>query len=264
MIIDTHCHLTDEAFTADVEACIVNAKEAGVQRIMLACCDETEFPLILDLSRRHPGMFYQSIGIHPENLSIDLPTQLGKIRQLLEAHHDQIQAIGEIGIDLYWDKSRFDDQCVALEQQMAWALEYDLPVLMHIREAMPQFLEFMRTRIYNMCNAQGRRLRGILHCYNGTADEAEQTLQYGDFLFGIGGTITYKKSKVPEVAKAIGLQRIVLETDAPYLSPVPHRGKRNEPAYTALTAQFLAELLGASREEVEEVTTANALRLFEQ
>ena len=264
MIIDTHCHLIDEAFTSDVEACILNAQAAGVERIMQACCDETEFPLILALSQKHPGVLYNSIGIHPENMATDIHAQLGKIGQLLREHRAEIHAVGEIGLDLYWDKSRLEDQCTVLEQQMLWAAEHDLPVLLHIREAMPQFLDLMRTRIYNKVSAQGKRVRGILHCYSGTAEEAQEALQYGDFWFGIGGTLTYKKSKVPEVAKAIGLQRIVLETDAPYLSPMPHRGKRNEPAYTALTAQFLAELLGTSRQEVETVTTANALQLFGQ
>lgn len=264
MIIDTHCHLIDEAFTTDVEACIVNAQTAGVGRIMQACCDENEFMQILAMGRQHPGVLYNSIGIHPENMATDIHAQLGRIGQLLREHRAEIQAVGEIGIDLYWDKSRLADQCTVLEQQMLWAAEYDLPVLLHIREAMPQFLELLRTHIYNKVKEQGGSIRGILHCYSGTADEADEVLRYGDFLFGIGGTLTYKKSKVPAVAQAVGLQRIALETDAPYLSPVPHRGKRNEPAYTALTAQFLAEVLGTTLAEVEAVTTANAIRLLGQ
>lgn len=262
MIIDTHCHLSDEAFTEDVEACIVNAQAAGVCKMMQACCDETEFPLILELSHKHPGVLYSSIGIHPENISIDIESQLQKTHQLLAEHHQEIHAIGEVGIDLYWDKSRLDDQLKALTEQILWAAEYDLPVLLHIRDAMPQFLELMRTHIYNILKEQGRTMHAILHCYSGTAEEAMEAQKYGDFLFGIGGTLTYKKSRVPDVVKAIGLERIVLETDAPYLAPVPHRGKRNEPAYTAVTAQYLANLLEVPLTEVERITTANAMRML--
>lgn len=262
MIIDTHCHLIDEAFTADVEACIVRAQEAGVGAVMQACCDEKEFAAIQALSHQHPGMLYSSIGIHPENLADDLELQLSTTHHLLLQNRAEIHAIGEIGLDLYWDKSRVREQCHALEQQIMWAVENDLPVLLHIREAMPLFLELLKDNIYNKVKETGKRLRGILHCYSGTAEEALKALQYGDFLFGVGGTLTYKKSKVPEVVRSLGLERIVLETDAPYLSPIPHRGKRNEPAYTRLTAQFMAELLEVPMEEVEQVTTSNAKRML--
>lgn len=262
MIIDTHCHLIDEAFTSDVEACVVHAQEAGVEKIMQACCDEKEFLQILALSKRYPERLYSSIGIHPENLAEDIDPQLDTIEKLLKEHRQEIKAVGEIGLDLYWDKSRIDDQRTALTRQMLLAADYDMPVLLHIREAMPEFLDLLKHTIYNKVKEQGKEVRGILHCYSGTAEEAAEVLQYGDFLFGIGGTLTYKKSKVPEVAKAIGLERIVLETDAPYLAPIPHRGKRNEPAYTRLTALFLAELLEVPLEVVEQTTTTNAIRML--
>lgn len=262
MLIDTHCHLIDEAFTTDVEASIVRAQEAGVGKIMQACCDEKEFIQILALSQKYPDTLFASIGIHPENLAEEIGQQLDAIGQLLATHREQIKAIGEVGLDLYWDKSRYVEQCIALEQQLLWAAEMDLPVLLHIREAMPQFLDMLELHIYNNVSAKGQKLRGILHCYSGTAEQAQEALKYGDFLFGIGGTLTYKKSKVPDVVRAIGLERIVLETDAPYLAPMPHRGKRNEPAYTALTAQFLADLLQRPLAEVEQVTTANAKRML--
>lgn len=259
MIIDTHCHLIDEAFTQDVEACIVNAQEAGVQKIVLACCDETEFPKILELCARHPGVLYPSLGIHPENMAADVDSQFEKLEKLFEQYGKPLP-IGEIGIDLHWDKTRFNDQIHLLEDQLDLAARHNLPVLLHIRDAMPEFLNLIRRR--NDDNKGTMRPRGVLHCYSGTAAEAKMALEYGDFYIGVGGTLTYKKSLVPEVVKAIGIERIVLETDAPYLAPVPFRGKRNEPAYTATTARFLAELLGLSEDTVAEITTHNAETLL--
>lgn len=262
-IIDTHCHLIDEAFTTDVEACILRAQEAGVAQMVLACCDENEFAQILALCQKHPGVLYPSIGIHPENMAKDIHAQLDKIEaQLLDfmQNNDWRLPIGEVGIDLHWDQTRLSDQYAILAQQLEWASRFDLPVLLHIRDAMPQFLRLL-DRLWNDWKGT-LRLRGILHCYSGTAAEAQEAMQYGDFYIGVGGTVTYKKSQVPEVAKAVGLERIVLETDAPYLAPVPERGHRNEPAFTAHTAKYLATLFETTPEHVAEVTTANARRLL--
>lgn len=261
MIIDTHCHLIDEAFTQDVEACIVNAHETGVEKMILACCDEKEANEIFSLCKKHPDCCYPTVGIHPENMADDVQTQMRSMKEWLDRQIDAGKkpiAIGEIGIDLHWDKTRLEDQKLLLKEQFDWALEYDLPVLLHIRDAMPEFLEFLY--IYN--KEKGCRLRGILHCYSGTTEEAQEAMSLADLYIGVGGTLTYKKSQVPEVAKTIGIENIVLETDAPYLAPVPHRGKRNEPAYTADTARFLANLLQISFEEVAAITTQNARNLF--
>lgn len=263
MIIDTHCHLIDEAFTDDVEACIVRAQEAGVAKMVLACCDENEFPQIMELCQRHPGVLYPSIGIHPENMAQDIDRQASQVKQQLDNYlqtHEWRLPIGEIGLDLHWDKTRLTDQISLLFHQLEWAQQYNLPVLLHIRDAMPEFLHMLST-LWN--DHKGTlSLRGILHCYSGTAQQALEAMQYGDFYIGIGGTVTYKKSQVPEVAQAVGLGRIVLETDAPYLAPVPERGHRNEPAYTAHTARYLATLFGVTPEHVAEVTTANAQRVL--
>lgn len=262
-IIDTHCHLIDKAFASDVEACILRAQEAGVTQMVLACCDETEFPQILELCQRYPGVLYPSIGIHPENMAQDVRQQADKVKRQLDDYlqtHSWRLPIGEVGIDLHWDKTRLTDQLSLLDEQLDWARVYDLPVLLHIRDAMPQFLSLLR-RFWNDWKGTAH-LRGILHCYSGTASQAQEAMQYGDFYIGIGGTVTYKKSQVPEVAKAVGLNRIVLETDAPYLAPVPERGHRNEPAFTAHTARFLASLFDTTPEYVAEVTTANARKLF--
>ncbi len=274
-ICDTHCHLIDPAFADDLDGVIARALEARVDRMVLACCDEKELDPILQLSARYPGHLYPTAGIHPENMADDTDTQLAALQASVlqaSANGHRIWAIGEIGLDLHWDKSRLDDQKRLLTRQLNWALDLDLPVLLHIRDAMPEFIDLMREFDRQRFDQnfdkkhQGspapRRLRGILHCYSGTIEEALEVQQYGDFLIGVGGTLTYRKSLVPEVARAVGLDRIVLETDAPYLAPVPHRGHRNEPAYTTVTSSVLADVLGRPLEEVAETTSRNAARLF--
>ncbi|MDO4496961.1 MAG: TatD family hydrolase [Bacteroidales bacterium] len=258
-IIDTHCHLIDEAFVADTAEVINNAFENNVNGIVLACCSAEEFKAITALCQQYPNNLFPTVGIHPENMEDDIATQWSNLKTLAEEHLQQnkpLVAVGEIGIDLHWDKTRLDDQKRLLQWQCDWAVEHQLPVLLHIRDAMDEWLEWMD-------NYQHKNLlRGVLHCYSGNIEQAKKALELGDWYFGIGGTLTYKKSLVPEVAKAIGLDRIVLETDAPYLAPVPYRGKRNEPAYTSTTAKALATLLEIPLEEVAQKTTANAQKLL--
>ena len=207
-IIDTHCHLISKAFTSDVEACILRAQEAGVTKMLLACCDETEFPQIMELCRKHPGVLFPSIGIHPENMADDIEAQLAATKRLLDEYCCPVDGrptrklpIGEIGFDLYWDKTRFADQQRILSEQFDWALAYGLPVLLHIRDAMQEFLDFLRQYLLNKYKsdvnaANGQRLRGILHCYSGDAQQASEAMELGDFMIGVGGTLTYKNSKV--------------------------------------------------------------------
>lgn len=260
MLIDTHCHLIDDVFASDAEECISRAQAAGVQKMLLACCDEHEFPRIIELCDRHPGVLFPSIGIHPENMADDVKAQFETLRLLYEKHNRRMP-IGEIGLDLHWDKTRLTAQMDLLYNQLLWAADNDLPVLLHIRDAMPNFLSLLN-KMYKDNNAT-THLRGILHCYSGTVTQAQDVLKYGDFYIGVGGTATYKKSQVPEVIKAVGLEHIVLETDAPYLAPMPERGHRNEPAFTAHTARFLASLLDKSYEEIAEITTRNAEKLLD-
>ena len=260
-ITDTHCHLIDEHFAADTEEVIERAVKAGVTRMVMACCDCAEYAMTRELCGRHEQVLLPTLGIHPENMADDIDSQLDEMERLLRRDHASLTAVGEIGLDLYWDKSRLDDQKKVLARQMLLALEYDLPVLLHLREAMTEFIDLLHN-IYNEANRQGKRIRGILHCYSGTIEQAEEAMTMGDFWLGIGGTVTYKKSDRIEIVKHFGLNHIVLETDAPYLAPVPHRGKRNEPAYTACVAHFIAEALGTTEEEVAQMTTANAKKLF--
>lgn len=260
-IIDTHCHLIDEAYETDQEQVILNAIEAGVDKMVVACCDNKEFRQILALCEKHKGNLFATLGIHPENLAEDIEFQLKETELLLEKYRTSICAVGEIGIDLHWDKNRLEEQKEVLARQIFLAVQHNLPVLLHVRDAMPEFLTLLKS-IHENIEPLGLKIRGILHCYSGTVEEAEEAMTMGDFLLGIGGTVTYKKSLVPEIVKHFGLDKIVLETDAPYLAPVPHRGHRNEPAYTADVAAFISNLLDCSIKEVSDKTTQNALKLF--
>jgi len=267
MIIDTHCHLIDEAFQSDVDEVVNNAIKAGVEKMILACCDEKESSQIFDICTKYPKCLYPTVGIHPENLGEDIHKQYKQLFENLVPFFKQEYglspiAIGEVGLDLHWDTTRLDDQIWLLKAQVNWAIDHDLPILFHIRDAMSEFLDLCRNTLINNAREKNSRIRGILHCYSGTSEQADEALQYGDFLFGIGGTLTYKKSHIPEIARHVGLSRIVLETDAPYLAPVPHRGKRNEPQYTAVTARSLSEILGRTYEEVIDQTTSNARQMF--
>ncbi|MBP5681439.1 MAG: TatD family hydrolase [Bacteroidales bacterium] len=264
MIIDTHCHLIDQAFQSDVEEVIRRAQEADVQKIVLACCDESELQPIITLCQKHPNTLYPTIGIHPENMEEDVHAQFEKLYGSEEAEKNLhlFRAVGEIGLDLHWDRTRLADQQWLLTAQIDWALQHDLPLLLHIRDAMEPFLEQCRQELLPRAERYGKPLRGILHCYSGTIEQAQEAMKMGDFYIGIGGTLTYKKSTVPEIAQAVGLDRIVLETDAPYLAPIPQRGHRNEPAFTQLTCQALAGILGCTPQEVADRTTRNAQELL--
>ena len=263
-MIDTHCHLTDSAFSEDISEVIDRARKAGIKKIVLACVDNDDFIRIIELQKQYPDFLIPSIGIHPEEMELDINAQLARTLYNIE-QHPEVCVIGEIGLDLHWDKSRLEDQIKILTEQVRFSLqtsgEHSMTLLIHVRDAMEDFLKIL-PQLATMASEVGKRLRGILHCFAGTADDALAIMEYGDFYFGIGGIVTYKKSDVPEVAKAIGLKRIVLETDAPYLSPVPHRGKRNEPAHLRATAEYLSTLFEISLQIVEETTTRNAEQLL--
>lgn len=258
-IIDTHCHLIDDAFTGRTDEVVCNAMQADVRQMVLACCSDEEFDQIVALCQQYEGTLFPTLGIHPENMEDDIEKQWNVIQQKGDdylARGGSLAAVGEIGIDLHWDQTRLADQLRLLEWQCDWAVSHQLPVLLHIRDAMDAWMDFFDHYRHR------DRLQGILHCYSGDARQAAYMISQGDWYFGIGGTLTYKKSLVPEVACAIGIDRLVLETDAPYLAPVPYRGKCNEPAYTALTAEALARLLGKEKEEIARITTRNARKVL--
>lgn len=252
-LIDTHCHLDNEKFDDDLEATLQRAKDAGVERIYLPGVEAPSFPKLLEIADKYPDFVYPMVGIHPTDIGADYKEQLAVVKQYLGEH--KFVAVGEIGIDLYWDKTYKAEQMMAFEQQIQMALDHDLPVNIHVRDAFNEAFEVLE-------KFDRKALRGIFHCFSGSKEIAERVLKFEQFYLGIGGVVTFKNSKLPEVVKHIGLERLVLETDAPYLAPTPHRGKRNESMYLADIADFIGNLFGMSGEKVGEITTQNALKLY--
>lgn len=259
-LIDTHCHVYDEAFREDLPQVMERAAGAGLEYLLLPNINPQTLPALLDVCNTWPGMCRPMIGLHPEDLADDFHSQLDGLKSLLDSDrapggaHRYI-GIGETGLDLYWDKSRLDDQIESFRIQIEWALEYDLPLVIHSRDSFSQLYDVLSCY-------RDRGLRGIFHCFSGTESEAAALMEFKGFMFGIGGVLTYKKSTLPSVLPLIPTDRVVLETDCPYLSPVPFRGKRNEPSYIVNTAHVMAGVYGVDVEQVAAFTSANAKRLF--
>ncbi len=256
--IDTHCHINEPEFSEDLDQVVARARESGVGLMLLPSVNTESPASIIDVCNRWPDCTRPMIGLHPEDLSQDFHAQLDVLKSMLDqdrAGRRSFVAVGEIGIDLHWDRSRLDDQIEAFRTQLEWALEYDLPVSVHCRDAHDVMVSVMEPYL-------NTGLKGVFHCFSGNAQQAMQLLEHGGFMLGIGGVLTYRKSPLPEALADVPRNRVVLETDCPYLPPVPHRGQRNEPSYLALTAQFLADVWGIGQEELSEITTANARHLF--
>ena len=252
-LIDTHCHLYSEQFDTDREQVIANAKRMGVDRILLPNVDLQTVAGMHELVANHPGVCYPMMGLHPCDVKPDYETEIAQLFSFFDTH--TYCAVGEIGIDLYWDKTTQDIQEKAFLMQVDFALEKRLPIAIHSRNATHRIIEMLK-------NYKGKGLRGVFHCFSESLELAQEILKLDGFLLGIGGVLTYKNAGLPEVMQQIDLQHIILETDSPYLPPVPHRGKRNEPAYTRLVAEKLADVKGVSLREVADITTANAEQLF--
>ena len=255
-LIDTHCHLYDEAFDADREAALQRALDAGVECMLLPDIDSQSTPRLEALMAAHPLRFRPMAGLHPTSVKEDFERELALVQERLFGRKapGRYVAVGEIGMDLYWDRTFEDEQREALRRQMRWADELDLPVCLHIRKAHNEVFGLLR-------DLGRRRYRGVMHCFGGSVQEALRAVEMG-FHLGIGGVVTFKNATMADVVQAVPLERLLLETDAPYLSPVPHRGQRNESAYLPLVAQRIADLRGISPDEVAEVTTASARALF--
>lgn len=263
-MIDTHSHLDGEEFAEDISDVLQRAKEAGVEKIFLPNVNGETLSPLLHLCAAHPDYLYPMIGLHPEDVNptqIDVDATLDKMEQLLENHHPLIRscvAIGEVGIDLYWDQTYRKKQLEVFERQISWAVKYQLPLMIHSRNAHADLVNIISKH-------EADHLTGVFHCFTGTPEEAEQLLSFSGFALGIGGVLTFKKSKLPDVLKStVPLSRIVLETDAPYMSPVPHRGKRNESAFVRYVAEKLAEVYDVSLREVEQQTNMNVARIFKK
>ncbi len=252
-IVDTHCHLYSDEFKEDIAGVIRSAREAGVQQFYLPNIDSTSIDDMLALEEKYPGVCIPMMGLHPCYVKENYKEELSLVEEWLRKRH--FAAVGEIGLDFYWDTSFTTQQYEAFHRQITWAKQYGLPIVIHTRNAMQEAIDVVKE------HADGT-LRGIFHCFGGSLPEAEQIIDLG-FLLGIGGVLTYKKSGLKEVLKSISLEHLVLETDAPYLSPVPFRGKRNESAYLRYVVNDLAELKQVPAEEVARITTANANLVFQ-
>ncbi|MGN6617554.1 MAG: TatD family hydrolase [Ilyomonas sp.] len=251
-LIDTHCHLYVEEFKEDIEAVMERARAEGVKKFFLPAIDSSETASLLALENKFKGECFAMMGLHPCSVKESYKEEL----QLVEDWIDKrdFAAIGEIGLDFYWDVTFKKEQYEVFESQMQWALDKKWPIVIHTRNAMPETIEIVKPFAV-------KGLRGIFHCFGGTIMQAQQIIEM-EFYLGIGGVITYKKSGLTEVLENISLEHLVLETDAPYLTPVPFRGKRNESSYLKYVAQKLAEVKKVSVEEVTAITSANAEKIF--
>nr|MBP6315234.1 TatD family hydrolase [Chitinophagaceae bacterium] len=252
MYIDTHTHIYDEKFDLDRSDMIQKAIDAGVEKMYLPNCDSTTIEGMFAVEKEFPNNCFAMMGLHPCYVKEHVADELKIVEQWLSQR--KFAAVGEIGLDYYWDKTFVHEQKSAFRTQIEWSLQYNLPIVIHTRESTKDTIDIVK-------EYQSRGVRGVFHCFSGSLETAKQITDMG-FYLGIGGVLTYKNAGLQEVIKHIDLKHIVLETDAPYLTPVPHRGKRNESAYVTLVAEKLAELKGVELVEVENITTENAQELF--
>jgi TatD DNase family protein len=251
-MIDTHAHLYNHRFDSDRDEVIQRAQELGINKILMPNIDLDSIQPMLEVEAQYPGICHSMMGLHPCDVNADYKTVLATIHSWFAKH--KFIAVGEIGIDLYWDSTYFEQQKDAFITQLNWAKEMDLPVVIHTRDSIEQTLPLLRQE-------QNGQLRGVFHCFGGSVEEAQAITDLG-FHLGLGGVTTFKNGGMDKVIPELDMQNIILETDCPYLAPAPHRGKRNEPAYTALVQQRVAELKAISPEEVDKITTENAKALF--
>lgn len=251
-LIDTHTHLYAKRFDSDRDEMIERAKAAGIATCYLPNIDSESIPGMMALEAQYPDYCVPMMGLHPCSVKEDYKKELAIVREWLEKR--AFVAVGEIGIDLYWDKTFFEQQKEAFIQQAEWAVEYDIPIVIHSRESIDIIIDLIQ-------QMKEPRLKGIFHCFTGTKAQSEAIIDLG-FLMGIGGVVTFKNGGLAETLVDIDLNHLVLETDAPYLAPMPYRGKRNESAYVSLIADKIAAVKEVSKEIVARVTTKNAKKLF--
>jgi len=253
MFIDTHTHIYLEHFTEDIDQVIQRCLDEDIQKLYMPNIDSSHIDAVKDLARKFPDVCIPMMGLHPCSVKDNYEAELEIIKRELD--ENIYAAVGEIGIDLYWDKSTQDIQEIAFRSQILWAKEKALPIVIHSRDSLDltiSIVEEMQTGLAG----------GIFHCFNGTVEQAKRIAQIPNFFIGIGGVITFKNAGVDKVVEQLPLHMMVLETDAPYLSPVPFRGKRNESAYLSYTAKKLAELMNVSVSEIAKVTTENSNKIF--
>lgn len=254
-MIDTHCHIDDPQYAEGLDAFLAEQRKDGVQAILVPGVDSTSVKDVLEVCDRYPEYLFPALGLHPENVKEDWEEQLRVLKEAVDQRMNSANpliAIGEIGLDYHWDVSFKEQQHKALREQMRWAEQHDLPVMIHSRDATEDTLNILR---------EFPTVKGVMHCFSGSHEVAKQVVDMGYYM-GIGGVLTFKNCRLAEHLVGIPLERLVLETDAPYMAPVPHRGKRNESRWMLYVAERLAEVYNCSVEQVIEVTTTNAKALF--
>lgn len=256
-MIDTHSHIYAEEFDSDRAEALERAWAAGVEVLLLPDIDSHSRQRMIDLAQQHPQRCRAMVGFHPTSVN-DNPqwrNEVDMVERLLAEPPTTLCGVGEIGLDLYWSRDFYKEQREALHAQLALAVQYDLPVVLHTRSAYDEMLDAVATY-------RGRGLRGVFHAYADSVDTCRKIERLGDFMFGIGGVVTFKNSGLDRVVAEIPLQRILLETDCPYLTPVPHRGKRNESAYVEYVCRKVAEIHGVEASVADAITTQNATQMF--
>ncbi|MEP0710604.1 TatD family hydrolase [Algoriphagus sp.] len=252
--IETHAHIYSSKFDSDRDQIVQDIRDAGIERVYMPNVDVETIPAMLACEEKYPGLCIPMMGLHPCDVKEDFRKQLEVMEDWLKKR--QFAAVGEIGLDLYWDKTFFEQQKEALRIQIGWAKEMNLPIVLHCRDSIDETIAIVKEELNGS-------LKGIFHCFNGTLDQAKQIIDMG-FLLGIGGVATFKNGGLDQVIPEISIQHLVLETDAPYLAPVPHRGKRNSPAFLPIIAEKIGDYLQLSKEEVALRTKENALNLFRE
>jgi TatD DNase family protein len=252
MFVDTHSHIYSEEFSTDRDEVVSRAQHAGIDRVVLPNIDSASIKPMLDLTDSNPGYFFPLIGLHPTSVKEDFRKELEIIEYWLNKR--KFYGIGEIGIDLYWDKTFLAEQLEAFRIQIDWAKQLKIPIAVHVRDSFTEVMEVLREK-------KDDSLRGVFHSFTGTVEQANQIIELG-FKIGLGGIVTFKKSGLDSVVPEIGLQNILLETDSPWLAPVPHRGRRNECSYLPSIASRVADLHNIQIDKVAQVTSQNAQELF--
>ena len=251
-LIDTHAHIYDEKFKGEINEIIDRAKEAGIEKIYMPNIDSTTIDDMLELEHKFPDYCVPMMGLHPCSVNKSFEKELYIVEDWFSKR--DFVAVGEIGTDLYWDKSFFNEQKEAFKIQSELAIKKDIPIIIHCRESIPETIELVSS-------LKNNNYRGIFHCFSGNLEQANQITEM-DFYLGLGGVVTFKNGGLEEVIANADFDKIVLETDSPYLAPVPYRGKRNEPSFVANVAKKIAEVKNINEIEVGEVTSKNALKIF--
>ena len=259
MLIDTHSHIYLPEFKPDRAVMFERAEKEGVGRILLPAIDSGTHTMMLHLEAENPGRCQAMMGLHPCSVKENYPEELKIARDYLDKR--PFKAVGEIGLDFYWDKTYTDQQYAAFHQQIEWALHFDIPIVIHSRASTDECIKTVAEHQKACLPDRQGKLKGVFHCFSGNAEQAQQVIELG-FYLGIGGVITFKNAGLDKVIKEIQMDNIILETDAPYLAPVPFRGKRNEPSYLKYVVEKLAEIKNLEVGEIAKITTANAEKLF--